>query len=459
MAAAVYAAQLGSKVAIVDKADRLGGGKLNNGCVSSKAFIHAAKTFYRAAHSSHLGVEAYPELNFEKLIHSVRAAEERIYMRSSNDEYFKKKGIAVVHGHARFISTRKIKVEDQEIEAKRFIIATGSKPRIPAVPGLGKVNFHTNETIFSLDELPRRIAVIGGGVIGSETASAFNMLDSEVTIFERHHHLSLRVDKPIAEFVSKRFEDRGMKVRTHSEMTSAKQTEKGIKLEYIENDMPSHQFVDALFVSVGRIANLDLGLENAGVKYTENAISIDKYGRTSNRNIWAIGDASGSAGFTHVAEEQAMYAVLHALSGYAKPVKLKVLPYVIYTSPEVAHVGKTTHELEKAGIKHTVRSLDYADIDRAMIENKQGLIQIALNERQQLLGATMVGSHATEQIGQYVMAMNTGMKMTDFAKVLQPYPTYAGAPKQMAIELMMEQLHESKLKSKAFDTIRNLRHR
>lgn len=459
MAAARYAAKIGAKVALIDKSERLGGGKINSGCVSSKAFIHAAKTFNRARNSLYLGVESYPELKFEKLLESVRKAEQRIYDLRSNDEYFKKQGITVIHGHARFISTNKLKVDDQEIEGKRFIIATGSRPRIPAVPGLGKVNFHTNETIFNIDQLPRRIAVIGGGVIGCEIASAFNMIGSEVTVFERNEYLSLRVDKPIAEFVSANFENRGIKVRTQSSLSSTKQTEKGIKLDYKVKDDSQHQFVDSIFVSTGRIANLDLGLDNAGIRYGESSIDTDKYGRTSNRSIWAIGDVTGSAGFTHVAEEQAIYAVLHAVFGYAHAVRLDVLPYVIYTSPEVAHVGKTVKELEQSGIKHSVRTLDYSEIDRAVIENKEGLIQISINEKGQLLGATMVGSHATEQIGQYVMAMNSGMKVTDFAKVLQPYPTYAGAPKQIAIELMLEQALESKLAAKTFNTIRLLRHR
>lgn len=459
MASAQYAAKLGAKVAIVDKSERLGGGKLNNGCVSSKAFIHAAKTYSRAKNSMHLGVEAYPELHFAKVLESVRAAEKRIYELRSNDDYFKKQGITVIRGHARFISTNKIKVEDQEIESKRFIIATGSRPRIPAIPGLGKVNFHTNETIFNLEQMPKKLAVIGGGVIGCEVASAFNMLGTDVTIFERNEYLSLRVDKPIAEFVSNNFENRGLKVRTHSSLTSTKDTGKGIKLDYKTKDKDQHQFVDAIFVSTGRVANLDLGLDNAGIRYGESSIEIDKYGRTSNKNVWAIGDVTGSAGFTHVAEEQGMYAVLHAVFGYAKPVRLDVLPYVIYTSPEVAHVGKTVKELEDSGVKHSVRTLDYDQIDRALIEKKEGLIQIAINEKNQILGATMVGSHATEQIGQYVMAMNSGMKVTEFARVLQPYPTYAGAPKQIAIDLMLEQALDSKIASKAFEAIRSFRHR
>jgi len=459
MAAARYAARLGAKVALIDKSDRLGGSKINNGCVSSKAFIHAAKTFNRARNGLNLGVEAYPELKFDKLLNSVRMAEQRIHDLRTNDDYFKKQGITVIHGHARFVSTNKLKVENQEIEGKRFIVATGSRPRIPAVPGLGKVDFHTNETIFHVNQLPRRLAVIGGGVIGCEIASAFNLIGSEVTVFERNSYLSLRVDKPIAQFVSRNFENRNMKVRTHASLVSTKQTEKGIKLDFTVKDEPQHQFVDAIFVSTGRIANLDLGLDNAGIRYSESSIDTDKYGRTTNKKVWAIGDVTGAAGFTHVAEEQAIYTVLHALFGYAKPVKLAVLPYVIYTSPEVAHVGKTVKELEESNTKHTVRTLDYSEIDRAVIENKEGLIQISINEKNQLLGATMVGSHATEQIGQYVMAMNSGMKVTDFAKVLQPYPTYAGAPKQIAIDLMLEQVLKSKIASKTFDTIRNLRHR
>lgn len=454
---AEYASQLGAKVAIIEKSDSLGGDRLNRGCVPSKALIHAAKTFYRAGHGQEFGVRAYPELDFDKLKDSIEAARERIRVHRDNDTYYQQLGVDIYHEHGRFISTSKVKAGKHEIEAKYFVIATGSKPRIPAIPGLGEADYYTNETIFDIAKLPRRLAVIGGGVIGCEIASAFNQIGSEVTIYEKYDHLSLRVDKPIAEFVQGRFSSRGMKIRTQSAITEIKQSKRGTKIDYTINGEPQHQFVDAIFIASGRLPTLDLGLDNAGVSYTDRAIEIDKYGRTSNKRIWAIGDVTGTAGFTHVAAEQGFYATLHAMFGFRHEVKLNILPYVIYTSPEVAHVGKTSKQLQDANIDHVVRTLDYTKIDRAMIENKEGLIQVSLNSKDQLLGATMVGSHASEQIGQYVIAMNHDLRMRDFAAAILPYPTYAMATKQIAAEYLLEKTFQSSIAKKAVNAARIIR--
>ena len=454
---AEYASQLGASVALIEKADSLGGDRLNGGCVPSKALIHAAKTFYRAGHGAEFGVNAYPELDFEQLKASIEAARNRIRTYRDNDKYYQQLGVDIYHEHARFISTSKLRAGAHEIVGKHFIIATGSKPRIPAIPGLAKADYYTNETIFDISALPRRMAVIGGGVIGCEIASAFNQIGSEVTIYEKYDHLSLRVDKPIAEFVAGRFVKRNMKVRTHSAITEIKNTKRGTKIDFTINGEPQHQFVDAIFIASGRLPSLDIGLENAGVKFNDRAIEIDKFGRTSNKRIWAIGDVTATAGFTHVAAEQGFYATLHALFGSRHEVKLHILPYVIYTSPEVAHVGKTSKQLQDEGIEHTVRTLDYTQIDRAMIENKGGLIQVSLNKNDQLLGATMVGSHASEQIGQYVVAMNHDLRMSDFASAILPYPTYAMATKQIAAEYLLEKTFKSNLTKKAVNAARMIR--
>ena len=437
--AAEYAARLGASVALVERSELLGGDCLNNGCVPSKALIHASKTFYKARYAENFGTTTYPELDFSKVKKSIKAAQERIRSIRDNDEYYQRLGVDIYHSHARFVSTRKIKTGNgQEIEGRHFIISTGSKPRIPEIPGLTKTNFYTNETIFDIKDLPRRLAVIGGGVIGSEIASAFSQLGSEVTLFERYGHLSLRVDKDIAEFVQERFTQRGMSVRTKSDIESVSKTKKGIKINYKIKDKEFSQYVDAIFVSTGRLPNIELGLDNAGISYNERGIEIDDYGRTSNKRVWAVGDVTGKAGFTHVAQQQAFYAALHAVFGYRQKVSLKTLPYVIFTSPEVAHVGKTIKELQDANIDHKVHVLDYTELDRALIEDKGGLVQVTTNKKDQLLGATMVGSHASEQIGQYVVAMNEDLRMKDLAEAMLPYPTYAMASKILAFDHILE---------------------
>ncbi len=455
--AAEYAARFGASVALVEKSELLGGDCLNQGCVPSKALIYAGKTFYRARHAEKFGTMTYPELDFNKVKNSIKEAQERIRSLRDNDEYYERLGVDIYHEHARFISTHKIKAGKLEIEGRHFIISTGSKPRIPDVPGLSKVGAYTNETIFDIEKFPGRLGVIGGGVIGSEIASAFNHLGSEVTLFERYGHLSLRADKDASEFVQDRFLQRGLKVKTKSVVDSVKETKKGIKMDYTIKKKSYSKYVDAIFVSTGRLPNLDLGLDNAGVKYTEHGIEVDDYCRTSNKSIWAIGDVTGKAGFTHVAAEQAFYATMHAILGYKKKVSLKTLPYVIFTSPEVAHVGKTVKELEDSKTEFELHTTDYTEIDRALIEDKSGLVQVMVDKKGGLLGATMVGSHASEQIGQYVVAMNRNLKMKDLADGMLPYPTYATATKIAAMDYRVEEILASKHIRRAIKAAKFLR--
>ncbi len=444
LVAAEYAARFGASVALVEKSHLLGGDCLNQGCVPSKALIYAGKTFYRARHAEKFGTMTYPELDFSKVKQSIEEAKQRIRSLRDNDEYYERLGVDIYHEHARFISTNKIKAGNREIEGSHFIISTGSKPRVPDIPGLSKVDVYTNETIFDIEKFPKRLGVIGGGVIGCEIASAFNHLGSEVTLFERHGHLSLRADKDASEFVQDRFLQRGMKIKTKSAVDAVKQSKKGIKIDYTIKKKDYSKYVDAIFVSIGRLPNIDLGLDNAGVKYSDRGIETDDYGRTSNKNVWAVGDVTGKAGFTHVAAEQAFYATMHALFGYKKKVSLETLPYVIFTSPEVAHVGKTVQELEDSGTEYELHTTDYTEIDRALIEDKSGLVQVMTDKKGNLLGATMVGSHATEQIGQYVVAMNRKMKMKDLAEGMLPYPTFATATKIAAMDYRVEEILASK---------------
>jgi pyruvate/2-oxoglutarate dehydrogenase complex dihydrolipoamide dehydrogenase (E3) component len=232
LVAAEYAARFGASVALIEKSELLGGDCLNQGCVPSKALIYAGKTFYRARHAEKFGTMTYPELDFDKVKQSIEQAKQRIRSLRDNDDYYERLGVDIYHEHARFISTNKIKAGNREIQGRHFIISTGSRPRIPDIPGLSKVDVYTNETIFDIEKFPRRLGVIGGGVIGCEIASAFNHLGSEVTLFERHGYLSLRADKDASEFVQDRFLQRGMKIKTKSAVDSLKESKKGIKIDY-----------------------------------------------------------------------------------------------------------------------------------------------------------------------------------------------------------------------------------
>ncbi len=459
LTAANYAKKLGANVAMIEKRDVLGGECLQNGCVPSKALIHASKRYYQSASSSKFGVNGKPTLNFTDLNKSVERAIRRIEDRDQNVEHFKDLDVPVFLGEARFIDENTIEVNGKKIRSRRFIIATGSRPRTVDIPGQKHINVHTNETIFDIKKQPEKMAVLGGGVIGCEIGCAYNFLDTDVTIFERYDHLSLRVDPEISNFVTTKFTERGVDVITNSSVDkiTKKKSDKFATIHYRKGKKSATMQADSLFMGIGRIPNTDMNLENAGIKYSDRGISVNSYGQTSRKNIWAVGDVTGKAGFTHVASEQAYYAVVHAMFGIRHKVSLHALPFVIFTRPEVAHVGKTEQELKIAGISHVVRSMDYSEIDRAMIEDKPGMIKVMIDKRDRILGATVAGSQATEQIGTFVLAMTNKLTMRDISKTILPYPTYAMAPKIIASNHITDKVMNTKTGEHAMRLFRQLR--
>ncbi len=456
--AAEYAAKLGAKVALVEKLPYLGGDCLNDGCVPSKALIHAAKRYFQSAHSSRFGVHGQPAMDFEEIQDSVNKAITRIRDRSENDKHFEKKGVKVFHGLAKFIGPDSIEVEGKKITGKKFIIATGSRPRLPEIKGIENIDVYTNENIFNIHKKPDSLAVLGGGVIGCEIGCAYNFLDTKIHIFERYDHLSLRVDKEISEFVTSKFTERKMDIYTNSDVVEIKKNGKKADVFFVHGKSRKRDkiTVDAMFVAIGRIPNTDLDLYKAGVDFDQRGIKIDRFGRTSNKRIWAVGDVTGKAGFTHVAAEQGYYAAVHALFGIRHQVSLHALPYVIFTRPEVAHVGKTEKQLKDEGIYHVVRKIDYKDIDRAMIEDKPGMIKVMLDKKDRLLGATVAGSQASEQIAMFVLAMSKGLTMRDIASAILPYPTYAIAPKTLAANHLLDKVLKYDIAHKAMKAMRLL---
>ncbi len=459
LTAATYAKKLGASVAMIEKRDVLGGECLQNGCVPSKTLIHASKRYYQSDSSSKFGVNGKPTLDFEDLNKSIVRAIRRIEDRDENDEHFEKLGVKVFHGEAKFIDGNTVEVNGEKVHGRRFIIATGSRPRVVDVPGQEHLDVYSNETIFNIKKKPESMAILGGGVIGCEIGCAYNFLETNITIFERYDHLSLRVDPEIAKFVTSKFTERGIDVVTNSnlEKITKKKGDKLATLHYKKGKQSLTSKADSLFMAIGRIPNTDLDLENAGVEYTSRGITINGYGQTSRKNIWAVGDVTGMAGFTHVAGEQAYYAVVHAMFGLRHKVSLHALPFVIFTRPEVAHVGKTEKDLKAEGIPHVVRAMDYSEIDRAMIEDKPGMIKVMLDKRDRILGATVAGSQATEQIGTFVLAMSNRLTMRDIAKTILPYPTYAMAPKTLAANHITEKVINNKLGEHAMRIFRQLR--
>jgi pyruvate/2-oxoglutarate dehydrogenase complex dihydrolipoamide dehydrogenase (E3) component len=349
-------------------------------------------------------------------------------------------GVRVIEAEARFADAGTVLAGHATIKARRFVIATGSRPAVPAIPGLDRVPYLTNETVFDLTERPEHLVVIGGGAAGVEIAQAYRRLGVPVSLLEAGELLLPQEDPEMAEVIGRSLRMEGIAVRTGVSVARIEQEQPGrfaILLANGERIEGSH-----LLVAAGREPRTDgLGLEAAGIGADASGIIVDQGLRTSNRRAYAIGDCAGGAGagarFTHVANHHAGLVIRHAL--FRLPVRLgrAPIPRVVYTAPELASVGLTE---EQAKAKHkTIRILRwaFADNDRARTEKEtQGHIKAVVTQRGRILGCSIAGAHAGELIMPWVLAMDKGLKVSDLAGLVYPYPTFSEVAKSAAVEFL-----------------------
>ncbi len=421
------AAQLGLKVTLIERRDKLGGDCLHTGCVPSKTLIHAAKVASLFRRATEFGLKAVePEIDLGRVSDHVQSVIEQIQPHD-DPERFESYGAEVLFGHACFTDTHTVAVNGQFIEGRRFVIASGSSPFIPAIPGLDEVPYLSNENVFSLRKLPSRLAVLGGGAIGVEMAQAFARLGSKVTIIERLPHLLHKEDSDITDTLVEQLKKEGIKIHTS---ISAEQVSKSSD-EYLircnrENNRSIELATDALLVAVGRRPNVDnMGLDTAGVEYNNRGIEVDRRLRTSAKHIFACGDVTGHYPFTHMAEYQAGIVISNAIFRYPKKIDYRVVPWVIYSDPELARVGITEQQAKEQGLAVNVLRFPFRDIDRARTEAETTGEMKLISRRGKILGATILGPHAGELIHEIVLAMQTGLKMSDISATIHAYPTLA----------------------------------
>jgi pyruvate/2-oxoglutarate dehydrogenase complex dihydrolipoamide dehydrogenase (E3) component len=399
---AAGAAQMGARVVLIE-AGEMGGDCLNVGCVPSKALLAAAAKGmgWKAAHDH------------------VRAAIATIAPHDSVAR-FEGLGVTVLKGFARFTGPRTVVVEGTELRARRFVIATGSRPAVPAIPGLDSVPFLTNETLFDLADAPESLLILGGGPVGVEMALAHRRLGCAVTLLEAGTVLG-REDPEAAALVVAALRTEGVRVEEGAAVASAARAAHGVTLTLADG----RTFSGAqLLVAAGRAAAVDgLGLDAAGVATSPKGIVVDAGLRTTNRRIFALGDVTGSAGFTHEAGYQAGLLARRLLFGL--PARTGTpMPRVTYTEPELAQVGLTEAEARAAhGDRLTVIREDFAANDRAVTAGqKDGFLKLMVL-RGRPIGATMVGPQAGELIGLWSLAISRRMKLSAIAGVVLPYPT------------------------------------
>jgi dihydrolipoamide dehydrogenase len=421
------AAQLGLKVLLIERRDKLGGDCLHTGCVPSKTLIHAAKVASLMRRANEYGLKSVePEVDLGLVSDHVQSVIDQIQPHD-DPERFRGYGAEVLFGHANFTDSHTVEVNGQSIQGRRFVIASGSSPFVPPIPGLDEVPYLTNENIFSLRELPARLIVLGGGAIGIEMAQAYARLGSRVTIVERLPHILPQEDPEISDMLAENLKAEGIDIRT---ATSAQQVSKTGDVYHMrcshEDEGEIEIESDALLVAVGRRPNVEgMGLEAAGVAYDNKGIKVDRRLRTSSKHIFACGDVAGPYPFTHMAEYQAGIVISNAIFRFPKKTDYRVVPWVTYSDPELARVGITEKQAKEQGLDVDVLSFPFRDIDRALAEVETVGEMKLISRKGKILGATILGPHAGELIHEIVLAMQAGLKIGDISATIHAYPTLA----------------------------------
>ncbi len=432
LVSAVGAASLGARVALIER-HWLGGDCLNYGCIPSKALIRAGRAAYDVRTAEELGVEAgEPRVDFPGVMERMRRLRAQIAPHDSA-ERLAGLGIDVYFGSARFVARDAIEVAGARLRFARAIIASGARAAIPPVPGLAELKPLTNETVFSLTQLPRRLLVIGGGPLGCELAQTFRRFGSEVTIIDRDDRVLPREDRDASAVVQAQLEREGVRLVLGAVLTAATRNGDTCTLTYERAGATEKCSGDQILVAAGRTPNLDgLDVGAAGVETTRHGIHVDDHLRTTNRRIFAAGDVASRFQFTHAADAMARIAIQNALFFGRKRASVLVMPWCTYTDPEIAHVGLYEQEAKERHGKISTLTAHLADNDRAVVDGEtRGFGRVHVDRRGRMVGATLVARHAGESIGEASLAITTKQKLGTLAMTLHPYPTQAEVWKRL----------------------------
>jgi len=413
LTAAEFAHKLGLKrVAIVEKDDRLGGECLHTGCVPSKALLHAAKTGLKDPWKH------------------VQASIKYIEDRSDNDDHLASLGIDVLHGAASFTGKRTIEIAGRTYKSQYFLIASGSHPFVPPIPGLEDIDYLTNENFFQQKQAPKRLAIIGSGPIGSEMATAMSALGTKVTLIEQGDRILSRIDPATAQLVADNLAARKVNIVTKAELKRVSRAGKSIRLELGSGNV----LVDQVLVATGRRPNTDLNLDAAKVEVGSQGITIDKYLRTTNSRIYAVGDCTPSPKFTHLAGHQAALALGNMLNPLYQmsAERLVPTPAITYTWPEIGGFGIPKEDaLAQKDSMHL--RYDLTDNDRIVTDQAEpGFVEVVLDKKGRLLHGTVAADNASEVLAPLLVLYGNKRSVTDLANVVFPYPTVAGIVSNIA---------------------------
>ncbi len=418
---------LGAKSALIERV-LTGGDCLNTGCVPSKAVIRAARAVYDLRIAKEFGVHlsSEPQIDFAGAMERMRRLRARISFVDSVERLTRKYNVDVYLGEARFVSPTAIEVDGKRLVFDRAVIAAGGRAAELPISGLQEAGFYTNENIFKLTGLPRRMVVIGGGAIGCELAQAFLRFGSAITIINDVAQILPHEDQDAAQIVHRQLENEGMTIINQAKIMRVERRSAGNAIVFLSGSKESEVVCDAILLAAGRIPNIEgLNLEAARVKYSRDGVIVDDHLRTSNPRIYAAGDICSKHKFTHAADAMARAVLRNALFFGRSKMSALVMPRVIYTDPEVAHTGYNETDAREAGFDVDTLTEHFDDVDRAIIDGEDGGFARVHYDRKtgKILGGTIVARHAGEMISELTLAITHGLKMGALSATIHPYPT------------------------------------
>ncbi|MDC4223943.1 MAG: mercuric reductase [Candidatus Manganitrophus sp.] len=438
------AAQLGARVALVEKERGLGGDCLYYGCVPTKTLVHSARvlSLIRRSEEFGLGRMIPSPQSFAGAMERMRRMVARIG-EHDDPKRFEAMGIQLFFGEGRFLDPKTFEVDGRRIPGRRFVLATGARPSVPPIAGLSEAGFLTNITALELKQRPETMAIVGGGPVGLEFAQIFHRLGVRITILEKSDRLLPKEDREISEALEAIFRKEGIDFLTGVSVQAVRR-EGNQKVLLVEGKEAGRRVAaEEVFIAVGRAPNAEgLGLEAAGVAYDRQGVKVDATLRTTARHIWACGDLIGPYQFTHVAEYHGGIVVSNALFPFVRrKVDYRVVPWVTFTDPEAARVGLTEAEArEKIGPVHVYR-FPFKQVDRAIIEGEEvGFIKLIADRRLRIVGAHLIGPNAGDLLHEYVLAMKANLKITALSTTIHVYPTLSQGVKKAADQYFREKL-------------------
>jgi pyruvate/2-oxoglutarate dehydrogenase complex dihydrolipoamide dehydrogenase (E3) component len=432
---------LGIKTALIER-ELVGGDCTWTGCMPSKALLHVAKMAHHARMAGKYGVmTSAPTVDFGQVRAYIRGVIDEIYQHETPEAFSKAYGVDVILGDAQFLDANTIRVGDERISAKRFIIGTGARTKIPPIDGLMDIPYLTNKSLWEMETLPKHLMVIGASAMGMEMAQAFRRLGCDVTVMDTD--LLPREEPETRVLMERIFTDEEINI-ARSQAVKAWREGGNIHIGLADGGVIVG---DKVLLATGRIPNTDLGLEKAGVAYTADGIGVDDFLRTNIKHIYAVGDCTTGAKYTHYASFQGGMAGRNAVLPIKSNGHRRVIPHVVFTDPEVAQVGMTEAEArEKYGDKVKIFRYDMDVGDRAICEDDTtGFIKLVYKGSGELLGATVVCDRAGEMILEYTLAVEKKVSLSALNTVLHAYPTYHDMSRRPILSLNADELFKSRL--------------